>query len=59
LPWYDNPDYYKIAYGIDGLFTFLIGCIRWMTVASGVLTVILLIISSRVERKSAEAPASA
>jgi len=59
LPWYDNPDYYQIAYGIDGLFGFLISCIRWMTVASGVFTVILLIISSRVEPESAEAAASA
>jgi amino acid transporter len=60
LPWYDdNQDYYRIAYGIDGLFDFLIGCIRWMTVASGVLTAILVIIASRVEPKTAEAAASA
>jgi hypothetical protein len=59
LPWYDNPDYYRIAYGVDGLFGVLIRCIRWMTVGSGVLTVILMIISSRVEKVSAVAPASA
>jgi amino acid transporter len=59
LPWYDDPDYFRIAYGIDGLFDLLIGCIRWMTVASGVLTVILVIIASRVEPKDAKAAASA
>ena len=59
LPWYDNdPDYYRIAYGIDGLFGLLISCIRWMTAAFGVLTVILVIIASRVEPKDAEAAAS-
>ncbi len=59
LPWYDDPDYYTKTYGIEGLFGFLISCIRWMTVASGVLTVILVIIASRVEPKRAEAAASA
>jgi amino acid transporter len=59
LPWYDDPDYYRIAYEIDGLFGFLISCIRWMTVASGILTVILVILASRVEPKHAEAAVSA
>jgi amino acid transporter len=53
LPWYDDPDYYRIVYGIDGFFGFLISCIRWMTVASGVLTAILVIIARRVEPKCA------
>jgi amino acid transporter len=59
LPWYDDPEYYMEIYGIEGLFGFLISCIRWMTVASGMLTVILVIIASRVEPKDAEAAASA
>jgi hypothetical protein len=59
LPWYDDPEYYTKTYGIEGLFGFLISCIRWITVASGVLTVILVIIASRVEPKDAEASASA
>jgi hypothetical protein len=53
LPWYDDPDYYRIAYGSEGLFGFLISCIRWTTVASGVLTVVLVIIARRVEPKCA------
>jgi hypothetical protein len=59
LPWYDDPEYYTETYGIEGLFGFLINCIRWMTVASGVLTVILVIIASRVEPRDAEVSASA
>ena len=54
LPWYDDPEYYTETYGIEGLFGFLISCVRWMTVAFGVLTVILVAIASRVEPKSAE-----
>jgi uncharacterized membrane protein YfcA len=59
LPWYDDPEYYTETYGIEGLFGFLISCIRWMTSASGVLTVVLVIIASRVEPRDAEAVASA
>jgi hypothetical protein len=59
LPWYDDPEYYMEIYGIEGFFGFLISCIRWITVASGVLTVILVIIASRVEPKDAGAAASA
>ena len=59
LPWYDDPDYYRTVYGIEGIFGFLISCIRWITVASGALTVILAILASRVEPKCAEAAASA
>ena len=59
LPWYDDPDYYRTVYGIEGIFDFLISCIRWITVASGALTVILAILASRVEPKCAEAAASA
>jgi len=59
LPWYDNPEYYTETYGIEGLFEFLISSIRWITVASGVLTVILVIIANKVEPKAAEASASA
>jgi hypothetical protein len=58
LPWYDDPDYYTKTYGIEGLFGFLISCIRWITVASGLVTAILVIIASRVEPKRAEAAAS-
>jgi amino acid transporter len=53
LPWYDDPEYYVETYGIEGLFGFMIGCIRWITVASGALTVLLVIIASRVEPKDA------
>jgi len=49
LPWYDSPEYYTETYGIEGLFSFLISGIRWITVASGVLTVILMIIASKVD----------
>ena len=49
LPWYDSPEYYTETYGIEGLFDFLISCIHWTTIASGVLTVILIILASRVE----------
>ena len=55
LPWYDNPEYYTETRGIKGLLGYLISCVRWMTVASGVLTVILVIIASRVDPKDAEA----
>ena len=54
LPWYDDPAYYTETYGIDGLFDFLISCIRWITAASGMLTVILVIIASRVEPRGAK-----
>ncbi len=53
LPWYDDPEYYTETYGMEGLFDFLISCIRAMTVASGALTVILLIIARRVEPRRA------
>ena len=55
LPWYEDPQYYTETYGIEGLFGILISCIRWMTVAFGVLTVILVIIANRVEPKVAKA----
>jgi len=59
LPWYDDPAYYTETYGIEGLFEFLISAIRWITVASGVLTVILVIIARKVEPKAAEDSVSA
>jgi amino acid transporter len=59
LPWYEDPAYLTEEYGIEGLFDFLIHCIRWITVASGVLTVVLVIIANRVEPKRAETAASA
>jgi amino acid transporter len=49
LPWYDDPSYYTENYGIEGLFGILISCIRWLTGASAVLTVTLVIIARRVE----------
>ena len=54
LPWYDDPASFSETYGIEGLFDFLISCIRWITVASGVLTLTLVIIANRVEPKRAE-----
>jgi len=54
LPWYDDPLYYTETYGIEGLFDILISCIRWITAASGVLTVILVIIARKVEPKKAK-----
>ena len=53
LPWYDDPAYYTETYGIEGLFDILINCIRWITIASGLLTVALIIIAGRVEPKKA------
>jgi len=44
----NDPEYYTETYGIEGLFGILISCIRWMTAALGMLTVILVIIASRV-----------
>ena len=52
LPWYDDPGYYTETYGIEGLFDLLISCIRWLTVASGLVTVALVIIAGRVEDKT-------
>ena len=49
LPWYDDPSYYTETYGIEGLFDILISCVRWLTGASAVLTVTLVIIARRVE----------
>ena len=51
LPWYDDPGYYTETYGIEGLFDLLINCIRWITVASGLVTFMLVIIAGRVEGK--------
>jgi len=58
LPWYEGPEYYTETYGIEGLFGILISCIRWMTAAFGMLTVILVIIARRVEPKDAGADVS-
>jgi hypothetical protein len=58
LPWYEDPAYYTEEYGIEGLFDFLIGVIRWMTVACGVATVIMAIIAKRVEPGRRLAPSS-
>jgi amino acid transporter len=52
LPWYEDPGYYTETYGIEGLFDFLISVIGWMTIACGVVTVIMAIIASRVEPSS-------
>jgi amino acid transporter len=59
LPWYDDPESYTETYGIEGLFGFLISTIRWITVASGLLTVILVIIARRVEPRGAKTAVSA
>jgi hypothetical protein len=58
LPWYDDPVYYTETYGIEGLFGILISCIRWITLASGVLTVILVMLARRVEPNEAKAAVS-
>ena len=44
VPWYEDPEYYTETYGTEGLF--------------GMLTVILVIIASRVEPKDAGADTS-
>jgi amino acid transporter len=49
LPWFDEPDYYKMNYGIDGLFEFMILSIRWITLASGILTLVLILLARRLE----------
>ncbi len=53
LPWYEDPSYYTENYGIEGLFDILISSIRWITGASGLLTVFLIIMANRVEPKKA------
>jgi hypothetical protein len=57
LPWYDDPASYTETYAIEGLFDILISCIRWMTVVSGVLTVILVIVAAKVEPRQRKAVA--
>jgi amino acid transporter len=57
LPWYDDPASYTETYAIEGLFDILISCIRWMTVGSGVLTVILVIVAAKVEPRQRKAVA--
>jgi len=52
LPWYENPEYYTETYAIEGLFDILMSSIRWTTVASGILTMSLVVITSRVEPKT-------
>ncbi len=54
LPWYDDPTYYTETYGIEGLFGILMSIIAWMTAASGVLTVILVVLAGRLEPKTTE-----
>jgi amino acid transporter len=54
FPSYDDPAYFTETYGIEGLFTFLVTCIRWITLASALLTAILAIIANRVEPKHTE-----
>ena len=49
LPWYEDPQAYTDDYGIEGLFDILMNCVRWMTVAFGVLTAALLVLAKRVE----------
>jgi len=49
LPWYDDPEYYQIAYGIEGLFEFMIQSIRWITLASVVVTIALGLLARRLE----------
>jgi len=56
LPWYDNPQAYAEAYGVDGIFDRLMSGIRWLTTTFGLLTAALLIIAWRVEPVSAEKP---
>jgi len=55
LPWFDEPEYYRITYGIDGLFTFMIQAIRWITLASGALTLLLALLARRMEPQHAAA----
>ena len=57
LPWYETAEYYTETYGIEGLFDLLINCIRWITVASGLLTVGLIIAARRIEPGRAAAKA--
>ncbi len=49
LPWYDDPEYYQIAYGVEGLFEFMIQSIRWITLASVVVTIALGLLARRLE----------
>jgi amino acid transporter len=56
LPWYEDPMYYTEMYGIEGLFDMLINTIRWLTAASGLLTVILAIVAGKVEPGTSPLP---
>jgi hypothetical protein len=49
LPWYDDPQPYAKAYGIEGFFDTLMSGIRWLTASFGLLTVALVIIARHVE----------
>jgi len=49
LPWYDDPEYYRIAYGIEGLFEFMIRAIRWITLGSVFVTIALALLARRLE----------
>jgi hypothetical protein len=44
------------TYGTERLFDILIRCVRWMTVAFGAATLILVVIARRVEPKGAAIP---
>jgi len=44
LPWFDTPENY-----IEGLFEFMIESIRWITLASGLLTLLIAFFAHRVE----------
>ena len=49
LPWYDDAEYYRIAYEIEGLFEVMIRSIRWITVGSAALTLSLILLAKRLE----------
>jgi amino acid transporter len=57
LPWYDDPQLYTEAYGIEGFFAMLMNGVRWMTAISGTLAVALGILARRVEPRGPDAAA--
>ncbi len=49
LPWYDDPHYYAIAYGVPGLFDQMILVIRWIAIGCGVLTLAIFSLARKLE----------
>ena len=47
LPWYEDPGYYTDYYGVEDLFDAMMQWIRYITLGSGIVTVLLGVIARR------------